>query len=254
MTATEIIYNILAGYHELTVGAIFKKCADIKSIGNKKTVSNALTRLKKDGRVESVYYEDKGLWVWHIVRESPVASSEAAMRIGGAAAKNPASDTREPFRPDKIVVPVHPETGKLVLEDESCAPGPGDHFSHAKEMASDITEIHHEGIVETRKSDAHANTDDASQTAAADAVPLSDQTEAQAGWSQEAVEHTSNVLGISVQARDETQVTKQATPIPVGEAIAEYASYRWGEKESYLEGFLYGISFAERYHGIFNAD
>lgn len=140
MTTTEIIYNILSRHHELTVGEIRKKT----DFANPKAISNALTRLKKDGRVESVYDEDKGLWLWHIVRESPVASSEAAMRIGDVAAmanKNPASDPREPFRPDKIVVPVHPETGKLVLEDEAVTKGPADHSSHAEEMASDIAEI-----------------------------------------------------------------------------------------------------------------
>lgn len=219
MTTTSIVYQILASHHELTAGAIHKKCAGMPGIANMKSVSNALTRLKKDGRVESVYDDDKGLWLWHIVRESPVASSECAMRIGSAMA----------------------------------AP-PEDHSSHTEEMASDITEINHESIVETREPDADENADDASQTAAADAVQVSDPAKAETGRAPKAVADSSNVLGISVQAGNEAQTPKPATPIPVGEAIAEYASYRWGEKESYLEGFLYGISFAERYHGIFDAD
>lgn len=115
---TDIIYNILSRHHELTAGAIFKKCADIKSIGNQKTVSNALIRLKKEGRVESVYDKDKGLWLWHIVRESPVASIDCAMRIGDAAAM-------------------------------ANKPGTADHFSHAEDMASDVAEIEQPTVQES---------------------------------------------------------------------------------------------------------
>ena len=110
MTNTETIYNILARHHEMTAGAIFKKCAGIKSIGNQKTVSNALTRLKQEGRVASVYDDIGGLWLWHVVRGSPVASSDCAMSIGDAAAM--ANKT-----------------------------GTADHSEHDLEIASDVAEI-----------------------------------------------------------------------------------------------------------------
>lgn len=124
-----------------------------------------------------------------------------------------------------------------------------DHSDHSLEMASDITEINHESIVETQESDAHENTDDAPQTAAADAVPLSNPTEAQAGWSPEAIEHPGEVLGVPVQAGHEAQNPKPAT-MPVGIAIAEFGSYSWKEGTTLAEVFMTGIAFAEEYHKI----
>lgn len=216
MTTTGIVYQTLSKYHELTAGAIHNKCAGMPGIANLKSVSNALTRLKKNGRVESVYDDDKGLWLWHIVRESPVASSECAMRIGDAAAMA--------NRPSNV-----------------------DHLDHDLEMVSDITEINHETLVETREPHAHANTDDAPQTAAADAVPLSDQAEAQAGRTSEAVEHPDDVLDVLIQT---LETTAQRKTMPVSVAIAEFGGYSWKEGTTLAEVFMTGIAFAEEYHKI----
>jgi hypothetical protein len=70
MTTTESIYQIFSGHHEMTSGHLLKKCLGQKvpGITNSKSISNALTRLKKDGRAESTYDADKGLWLWRAVK------------------------------------------------------------------------------------------------------------------------------------------------------------------------------------------
>lgn len=204
MTTSELVLQTLSGHHEQSVGQLFKKLAGQPGINNSKSVSNALMRLKKDGRVTNTFDADRAIWLWRAAKEGEVASQSECQ---------------------------------------------ADHSEHDLEMASDITEINHESLVETREPDADGNADDASQTAAADAVPVSDQTEAQAGWASEAVADTSNVLGISVQARHETSAAKPAT-MPVGIAIAEFGSYSWREGTTLAEVFMTGIAYAEEYHGI----
>lgn len=125
MTTTDIVYEILSGYSELTAGAIHKKCAGKAGISNKKAVSNALTRLKKDGRVESVYDEDKGLWMWNVIRsetdacQSPDAGDHSEHDLEMA---SDVTEVNQPLAKDCISIAL--ETSNVVNHDAECRAKP----------------------------------------------------------------------------------------------------------------------------------
>lgn len=73
MTTSELVLQTLAGHHEQSVGQLYKKLAGQPGINNSKSVSNALMRLKKDGRVTNAFDADRAIWLWRVVKEGEVA-------------------------------------------------------------------------------------------------------------------------------------------------------------------------------------
>lgn len=72
MTTSELVLQTLAGHHEQSVGQLYKKLAGQPGINNSKSVSNALMRLKKDGRVTNTFDADRAIWLWRTVKEGEV--------------------------------------------------------------------------------------------------------------------------------------------------------------------------------------
>lgn len=73
MTTSELVLQTLSGHHEQSVGQLYKKLAGQPGINNSKSVSNALMRLKKDGRVTNTFDADRAIWLWRVVKEGEVA-------------------------------------------------------------------------------------------------------------------------------------------------------------------------------------
>lgn len=73
MTTSELVLQTLSGHHEQSVGQLHKKLAGQPGISNSKSVSNALMRLKKDGRVTNTFDADRAIWLWRVVKEGEVA-------------------------------------------------------------------------------------------------------------------------------------------------------------------------------------
>lgn len=74
MTTSELVLQTLAGHHEQSVGQLYKKLAGQPGISNSKSVSNALMRLKKDGRVTNTFDADRAIWLWRVVKEGEMAT------------------------------------------------------------------------------------------------------------------------------------------------------------------------------------
>ena len=72
MTTSELVLQTLSGHHEQSVGQLYKKLAGQPGINNSKSVSNALMRLKKDGRVTNTFDSDRAIWLWRVVKEGEV--------------------------------------------------------------------------------------------------------------------------------------------------------------------------------------
>ena len=72
MTTSELVLQTLSGHHEQSVGQLYKKLAGQPGINNSKSVSNALMRLKKDGRVTNTFDADRAIWLWRTVKEGEV--------------------------------------------------------------------------------------------------------------------------------------------------------------------------------------
>ena len=67
-TITDIVFDTLSRHFELTVNGVYKHCAGQPGITNMKSVSNALDRLRKQGKAASYRCEERGIFMWQAVK------------------------------------------------------------------------------------------------------------------------------------------------------------------------------------------
>lgn len=65
---TDIVFETLSRHFELTTNGVYKRCAGQPGITNMKTVTNALDRLRKQGKATSYRCEERGIYLWQAVK------------------------------------------------------------------------------------------------------------------------------------------------------------------------------------------